>query len=601
MTVSSTHKVFFLNIRKELCICLFFVISILAVYWQTGNYDFVDFDDDVYVFRNPYVRAGLTLESIRWAFTATHAANWHPVTWLSHILDVELYGLNPGQHHLSNVIFHIANTLLLFFVFRQMSGKIWQSAFVAALFALHPLHVESVAWVSERKDVLSTFFWLLTMRSYLRFVREPKFMTYLPVLLFFILGLMSKPMLITLPFVLLLLDCWPLERLSAGRAIILEKIPLIAISGISLAVTFLAQKDWGAVGNSELYPFSLRISNALISYIRYIGKLFRPSDMAFFYPYSLSLPWWEAAGAGILLVFLSVVILRNLKHRPYLIVGWLWYLGTLVPVIGLVQLGGQSMADRYTYIPFIGLSVMAAWGIPELTAKQRHEKILLASASAAVFTILMLISSLQVRYWRNSITLFEHALAVTDNNYVAHNNLGVVLHRQGKTDEAIAHYSEVLRIKPRDADAHNNIGVLLADQGKTDEAVEHYTEALRLDPGLASAYNNMGIIMEKKGDSDAAVRYYSKALQVNPDYPEALNNMGLIFYRKGEINTAIAHFRHLLRIKPDSAEAHNTLGAALVRNRRPDEAIAHFRKALELKPDYVRAYNNLKRLSETRK
>lgn len=575
------------------------MIAILAVYWQTGNYDFVDFDDDVYIFRNPHVRAGLCSESIRWAFTATHAANWHPLTWLSHILDVEFYGLNPGQHHLTNVIFHIANTLLLFFVFRQMSGKIWQSAFVAGLFALHPLHVESVAWVSERKDVLSTFFWLLTMRSYLRFVREPKLMTYLPVLLFFILGLMSKPMLITLPFVLLLLDCWPLERLSSGRdksllPIILEKIPLLAISGISLLVTFLAQKDWGAVGNSELYPFSLRISNALISYIRYIGKLFWPSDMAFFYPYSRSLPGWETAGAGILLVSLSVVILRNLKQRPYLTVGWLWYLGTLVPVIGLVQLGGQSMADRYTYIPFIGLSVMAAWGIPEVTAKQRYGKISLASGSAVIFTMFMAISNLQTGYWQNSITLFEHALAVTKNNHVAHNNLGVVLHRQGKADEAIAHYSEALRIKPRDADAHNNLGLLLANQGKTDEAVAHYTEALRLDPGLASAYNNMGIIMEKKGDFDSAGQYYSKALQITPDYPEALNNMGLIFLRKEEMNKAIAYFTASLKVRPDNAQTHNNMGIALLRSKRPDLALAHFRAALRIKPDYLSAYTNLK-------
>jgi len=588
-------------IRLEFFICLFFVAATLTVYWQVRNFDFIEFDDDIYIIGNPHVCAGLSRESLRWAFAESYAANWHPLTWLSHIFDVEFYGMNAGLHHLSNVFFHIANTVLLFFVFRQMTGEIWQSAFIASMFALHPLHVESVAWISERKDVLSTFFWMLTMTSYVRYVRQPGIRNYLAVNLFFTLGLMSKAMMMTLPFVLLLIDCWPLERLvTEKRRVVFEKIPLIALTLVSLTVTFFAQKKWGAVGSWDVYPFMLRTSNALISYVRYIGKMFWPSDMSFFYPYSHLLSWWKSAGAFLMLVLLSLLIMRNARQEPYLITGWLWFTGTLVPVIGLIQVGSQAMADRYTYIPYIGLFIMLAWGIPKLTGQQRYVKILIAAVTAGIFTILMSISNLQVRYWRNSISLFEHALDVTHNNRMAHSKMGSILYRKGKTEAAAVHYAEALRIKPDDANAHNNMGLILARQGRTDEAIRYYKEALRLDPGLAIACNNMGIALEKQGKRDEAIRYYSQAVALKSDYAGAFNNLGLVLLRQGETQKSIAYFQASLNIRPDHAETRNNMGAALVRNGRQDEAIVHFRKALELNPDYVRAYNNLKKLSETR-
>jgi protein O-mannosyl-transferase len=617
-------------IRLEFFICLFLVTATLTVYWQVRNFDFVEFDDDIYIIGNPHVRAGLSWESLGWAFAESYAANWHPLTWLSHIFDVEFYGMNAGLHHLSNVFFHIANALLLFFVFRQMTGDLWQSGFIASMFALHPLHVESVAWISERKDVLSTFFWILTMASYVRYVRQPGIRNYLAAFFFFTLGLMSKAMMMTLPFVLLLIDYWPLGRLvTEKRRVIFEKIPLIALTVVSLIVTFFTQKKWGAVGAWDVYPFTLRTANALISYVRYIGKMFCPSDMAFFYPYSHLLSWWKSAGAFLMLVLLSLSIMRNARQEPYLITGWLWFIGTLVPVIGLIQVGSQAMADRYTYIPYIGLFIMLAWGIPKLLfslrspgfvtkiqkprlqvrsqagalerdEKQQCGKVMIAAVTAGIFTIIMSISNLQVRYWRDSISLFEHALDVTHNNRMAHSKIGSILYRQGKTEAAAAHYSEALRIKPDDANAHNNMGLILARQGRTDEAIGYYKEALRLAPGLAIACNNMGIALEKQGKRDEAIRYYSQAVALKPDYAGAFNNLGLVLLRQGETQKAIAYFQTSLNIRPDHAETRNNMGAALVRNGRQNEAIVHFRKALELNPDYVRAYNNLKKLSETR-
>jgi len=461
-----------MEIKKhhDVLLCLFLVVLTLAVYRQVQNFDFVNFDDHMYITENRHVKEGLTLKSTIWAFTTIHAANWHPLTWLSHMLDCQFFGMNSGRHHLTNLFFHITNSLLLFFVFRKMTGSSWQSGFVAALFALHPLHVESVAWVSERKDVLSAFFWMLTMWSYVWYVEHPGINRYLLVLLFFILGLMAKPMLVTLPFVLLLLDFYPLSRFQFQQSddgnifqqrsiylrLVLEKLPLFVLAAISSAVTLYAQKRGGAVMSLDVIPIKVRIANALVSYIKYIEKMIYPSELAVLYPFQGMLPWWEITGAGLLLVSISFLAIRVIKQSPYYAVGWLWYIGTLVPVIGLVQIGRQSMADRYTYIPLIGLFIVIAWGVPEIVAQWRHRKILLTIFATVLLSILMTVTWKHLRHWGNSITLFEHTLEVTSNNYLAHNNLGVALDIQGRTQEAIDHYLKALRIKPDYVEAHNN-------------------------------------------------------------------------------------------------------------------------------------------------
>ncbi len=460
-------------IRREILVCLFLLLSTLAVYWQIRKYEFVSYDDTFYVTNNSFVRSGLSSESLIWALTTGHASNWHPVTWLSHILDVELYGMNPGSHHLTNLLFHIANTLLLFFVLKQMTGVLWQSSFVAALFALHPLHVESVAWVSERKDVLSTFFWMLTILSYIRYLKYHTLAGYLLTLLFFILGLMAKPMLVTLPFVLLLLDYWILNNikkteyhhqtiktdsyishfslLTSHFSLLIEKIPFFIFAGASSIITFFVQKNWGAVSSLDACSFHLRASNAFISYISYIGKMFMPYRLAILYPFPDTIPLWKTAGAFLLIISISFIVIRNMRKHPYLIVGWLWYMGTLVPVIGLVQVGIQSMADRYTYIPLIGLFIIIAWGVSEFINKiYNHSlkllktpitsiriKIWLAVLSAGLLSVFMAVTWLQTRYWKDSTVLFEHALSVTTDNKLAHYGLGDVLLSQGRFDEAV--------------------------------------------------------------------------------------------------------------------------------------------------------------------
>jgi protein O-mannosyl-transferase len=607
MTKINNRRKEFIIKHRNILVCLFLVMATLAVYWQVQNFHFVNFDDGKYIYENHHVQEGLTLKSITWAFTTFHASNWHPLTWLSHMLDYQFYGMNPGWHHLTNLFFHIANTLLLFFVFRKMTGSLWQSAFIAALFALHPLHVESVVWVSERKDVLSTFFWMLTMWSYIWYVENPVAYRYVLVFLFFAIGLMSKPMLVTLPFVLLLLDYYPLNRFkfqpSDGSAnsqqrsntlrLTLEKTPLFALAAMSSAITFYAQKKGGAVTSLEMYPFKVRIANALVSYVTYIGKMIYPSKLAVLYPHPGMLPWWEIAGACFLLVSISLLAIRVVKQSPYFAVGWLWYLGTLVPVIGLVQVGSQSMADRYTYVPLIGLFIIVACGVPELVKQWRYRKIGLTTLATVFLTILMAMTWKQVGYWENGITLFEHALKVTSNNHVAHNNLGLALDKQGHTAEAIEHYLQALRIKPDLEEAHNNLGLALDKQGHTAEAIEHYLQALRIKPDYAKAHNNLGLALDKQGHTAEAIEHYSQALRIKPDFAEAHYNLGLALDKQGHTAEAIEHYLQALRIKPDFAEAHYNLGLALKDEGRTDEAIDHYLQALRIKPDYAEAHYNM--------
>ncbi len=480
---------------RDLLLALVLTLVTLAVYWQVQGHAFVTFDDYQYVVENPHVRHGLTLHGVVWAFTTGYASNWHPLTWLSHMLDCTLYGLNPKGHHFNNLLLHVANALLLFWVLRRMTAALWRSAFVAALFALHPLHVESVAWVAERKDLLSTLFWMMTMGAYVLYVERPGVGRYLSTLLLFALGLMAKPMLVTLPFVLLLLDYWPLGRRHQSPLwLIREKLPFLAFTTISSLITFSVQKNWGSV--IFILPLKDRIANTLVSYVTYIGKMIWPANLACLYPHPLdTLPTWQVVGSLLLLLSISILVVRARGRRPYLPVGWFWYLGTLVPVIGLVQVGPQAMADRYTYVPLIGLFLMIAWTAAETGYKRSALRISLCAGILIPF--LAVGSWLQVRSWRTSLTLFEHALAVTRDNLIAHNNLGNIFARQGRFKEARYHLSEALRLNPDHAASHNNLGGVLMQQGQFQEAIAHLSKAVQIDPEMQAAHYNLGIALQR--------------------------------------------------------------------------------------------------------
>ncbi len=608
-----------LPLRRDvlsLAIGLFLILATLVVFWQVRNHEFLTFDDNEYITDNPHVRPGLTLSGVIWTFTTAHASNWHPLTWLSHMLDCGLYGLNPGGHHVTNLLLHIANTLLLFLVLRRMTGAIWESGFVAALFALHPLHVESVVWVAERKDVLSTFFWMLTMWAYIRYSERPAFSRYLLVLLPFVLGLLSKSMLVTLPFIMLLLDFWPLGRFQFGQwggdrrlhahrlvnpdpqrssvlHLVLEKAPFFALSAASSFLTFFAQQMGGTVKSLEFFPLETRIANAFMSYIRYIGKMIWPQHLAVLYPYPDRFPIWEVVGAALLLVSVSALVIRAFRRRPYLLVGWLWYLGTLVPVIGLVQVGMQAMADRYTYVPLVGLFIVVAWGFPGLLKEWGYRRIVLATSGGLLVLILMVLTWLQVQRWQNNITLYHHALDVTTNNFLIHNKLGNVLFRQGRIDEAMPHYTEALRINPNFVEAYNNIGNAWVYHGDVQHAIDYYRKALSQAPDYADAHNNLGFALARQGKVEEAITHYREALRIKPDFVQAQYNLGIALADQGKNGEPLTHFDKALGKKSGDSNTHNNLGVALARQGKTGEALVQFAKALEIDPNFAEAHCNM--------
>ena len=587
---------------RTLCIYLALVLAILAAYWQVRNCQFVNYDDNLYVTDNRYVQIGLTGEGALWAFTTGHASNWHPLTWLSHMLDCHLFGTNPRWHHLTNLLLHIANTLLLFAVLKRMTAAFWRSAFVAAVFALHPLHVESVAWIAERKDVLSTLFWMLTMIAYVSYVRRPGISRYLLALLVFALGLMAKPMLVTLPFVLLLLDYWPLGRLQLGRDVsnkarlhlVWEKLPFFVLSTVSSVITFLVQQSGAAVATAEKLPIGFRIANALVAYSSYIVKMVYPSRLAVLYPLSgHDLLTAKPVVSLIILVSLSAAIIRIARRRRYIAVGWLWYLGTLVPVIGLIQVGEQAFADRYTYIPLIGLFIIVSWGLADLLAKWQHRKITLALSAGIVLVAMLLCTRIQVRYWQNSFALFGHALDVTENNAGMHRAMGLSLVSQGRFDEAVSHCRQAVQINPNSARLHKSLGVTLAAQGKFEEAISSYRQALQLKPNYAEAHNNLSVALQFKGRSNEAIAHLRRALEVEPYYAEAYCNLGVVLQSQGKLDEAVSCYRRAVQFKPDFAEAHYNLARVLADKNKINEAVTHLKETLRLRPDWLDPVNNL--------
>lgn len=601
-------------------ICIALALVNLVVYLQVLNHDFVDYDDEDYVTKNPQVIAGITWKGVLYAFTETDlTANWHPLTWLSHMLDCQLFGLNPLGHHLTSLLFHIANTLLLFWILKRMTGAVWPSAFVAAAFALHPLHVESVAWVAERKDVLSGFFWMLTIAAYIRYARRPGLKRYLLVLLAFSLGLMAKPMVVTLPFVLFLLDYWPLGRLQLQQQndreilpqsksaatvscpptiyrLIIEKIPLFILAAASSIVTFLVQRSAGAMirGEGENYSLNTRISNALVSYLGYIIKMAYPNRLAVLYPYpGDSLPAWQPIISFLIIAVVSVGIIYTARRWRYLTVGWFWYLGTLVPVIGLIQIGSQAMADRYTYLPSIGIFIMVAWGAAKLSTKWSFQSLALGITAGIVLTLLLICTRMQLRYWRNTLTLYEHTLVVTENNYVIHNNYGCFLRENNKLDQAIQNYNEALRIEPNYVAALNNLGMALKKKGEITEAIEKWEKVLELSPYNPSAHSNLGLIMTQQGKYDEAIKHFNDALRANLSFPNVHYILGIIYDRMGNYDMAIQNYDNAIRLEPDNLDARFNLALAYTKLGRYDLAIQNYDELLRINPNHAGALNNL--------
>lgn len=612
-------------------------LATIILYWPVLQHGFVNYDDDRYVTANPQVQAGLTLASIRWAWLNPVADNWHPLTVMSHQLICQFCGVNPWGHHLANVLLHAANAALVFVWLRRLTGAVWKSLVVAALFAWHPLRVESVAWVAERKDVLSGLFGLLALIAYTRYacgVQNPESRkqkaessgripssilhplsssAYCFAMSCFAFGLLSKPMLVTWPFVLLLLDYWPLKRFAIcdlrftipslrssplGRLVV-EKIPFFALAAAASIVTLIVQKRGAAMETIDNLSPVARLENAGIAYCRYLGKMLWPTDLAVLYPHP---GHWPVAGvllAGGCLLAVSVLLVAQRRRHPYLLVGWLWFLGTLIPVIGLVQVGLQSMADRYTYLSSLGLLILTVWGAEALTRNWQARVVALAVAAVAI-VLCMILTRRQLQYWQDGETLFRHTVAVTENNYVAHYNLGVALDDHGRSDEAIGEYQAALEIRPDYSRAHVNLGLDLDKSGRTDDAMREYQAAIRAAPDNPYARNNLGIAFFNRGQNDEAIRQFQEAVRLAPDNAGARNSLAAALYTQGQTDEAIRQFQEALRLQPDYAEAHYNLGRILAKRGQTDDAIRQLQEAIRLNPDYTEAREHLDRITQTR-
>jgi protein O-mannosyl-transferase len=655
------------------------VLATMALYWPATWCDFVNFDDDLYLTANVQVQKGLTWEGVKWACLNPVCWNWHPLTVWSHMLARQLFGWKPWGHHLANVILHAVNTGLVFLLLRRVTGALWRSALVAALFGWHPLHVESVAWVAERKDVLSGLFGLLALMAYARYAegrrerisrqfdalcgaesqvgpltpvlspsegerencQQPKpeagglgsvaggrwFLLNLPPAGFYLLslfllglGLMSKPMLVTWPCLMLLLDYWPLGRMQNAECrmqkleasdthyaprntsrvsrttlqpLLMEKIPFFVVAALASVVTFVVQRRGGILLSAETPPLGARVGNALISYGRYLGKLFWTADLAVFYPHPGYWPLGKVLLAGALLLCISVLVWAERRRYPYLLVGWLWYCGTLVPVSQIVQTANMAMADRWTYLPSLGVLVLVVWGGRELTRGWRYQAQALSVAGSAVVVVCLALTRQQIDYWKDSETLFRHALKVTEYNWFVHNHLGAAFYKKGQTDEAIRQYREALRLNPDFAQAHNNLGMALSSIGHLDEAIRQYREALRLKADYAEAHNNLGIVFYLQSRTDEAIREFKEAIGLKPDLAEAHYNLGAALDQKGQMDEASREYQETVRLQPDYANAHYHLGVALGQKGQAGEAIRHYQEAIRLQPDYADAHRSL--------
>ncbi len=636
-------------------ICVLLLLLVVGVFLPSLRHGFVNFDDSVYVYENAHVQHGLTEENLRWAFTTLDAGFWHPLTWVSLLLDRQLFGMGPAGYHLTSLLLHAANAILLFVLLRRLTGATWRSAFVAALFAVHPLHVEPVAWVAGRKDVLSTLFWMLALLMYVRYAEKsvissqwplassqkavfhpPSSIFYLLSLCCFVCGLMSKTMVVTLPFILLLLDWWPLRRLElkaqssklkAISPLFLEKLPFLVAAVVCGLLTVHAEKGVGAIQDVSDIPFLDRLSNAILGCGGYLVQMVWPRGLVVFYPYPRAFALWSVVGTGLLLLLASALVLRAARRQPYLAFGWIWYGVTLLPVAGLIQVGSHAHADRYTYVPLIGVFTIIAWGAYDLSRRWRHRTLVLSLAVALVLCLCIPLTHRQIGYWKDSESLFRHALSVTEHNHFAHNNFGLALLQKGQVDEAITHFNKALEAVPSYSKPHNNLGIALLEKGRTDEAIAQFQAAMGYNPDFAEVCYNLGVALLRKGQPQEAVapfqkavegcpdlakaRYglgsallrtgrneeaaaqFLKALELDPGYAEAQSDLGTALFREGKLDQAIVHFQEALRMRPDTAETCFNLGLALLRTGRPSEAIPHLRKAIAIQPDLAEAYSEL--------
>jgi tetratricopeptide (TPR) repeat protein len=624
-----------------LLVCALLGLSTLIAYWPVKNHNFTILDDYDHIVNNPTVKNGLTYDGVTCAFTSCAITNgialWHPLTWLSLMLDYELYGLKPGGYHITNFLFHIANTILLFLILNLMTHALWRSAFVAMLFALHPLHVESVAWVTERKDVLSAFFGILTIGAYVLYSKRPGIARYAVMLFVFAFGLMSKSMLVTWPFVLLLLDYWPLKRFQQGRLPqksltahpnpspgkpqkkinrnpvttegmpvhetaapykwpvirrrIVEKIPLAVLSLLCSIITYDITLKAGALDKAT--PLIFRIENALVSYTTYIRKMFWPNDLCVIYPYPDALSMWQIVGSVLVIISITGLALRFARRFPYLPVGWFWYIGTLIPVIGLIQAGIQAMADRYTYLPLVGLFIVIAWGITDLTRKWRHQRPFLVISSGVLLLTLLTLTWSQLHLWSDNVLLYEHSLNKTKENTLIHRALGETWYRKGNLDKAILHERQVFQLEPTNADAQYNLGIYLSEQGKITEAIDSFKEALRLKPNRFLAHDHLGKLLVLQGRNEEAMIHFQRAIQVAPKFFDAYIHLGDALASHGKLGEAADIYSRAIAVNPESAYAHYNLGTILASQGKIDEAIIHFREAARISPRYAKAHNNL--------
>lgn len=606
--------------KKDLIIALLLIISTSLVYYQVGSHEFINFDDPDYVSENNHVKEGLSMESVKWAFDFPEKQYWAPLSFVSHMIDIEMFGMNAGLHHLMNLFYHILNCLLLYLVMRLMTGAYWRSAFVAGLLALHPVNVDSVAWMAERKNLLSTTFWLLTMVVYLYYSRKPDIKKYALLLGTFILGLMAKQMLVTLPFVLLLLDFWPLGRIKmvwnesreetrgtvrsfliSGTPfvrLVMEKLPMLVLSLAAIVISFMSVKDSSTVITTQFVPMSLRIENAIVSYVHYLWKLFFPHNLTFYYPYPDVIPAWQVIGSAALLILTTAFVLRLFFRAPYLTVGWMWFLGTIVPVSGIIQ-GGlwPAIAERWAYVPFIGIFIMISWGLQDLLENRivRHE--LFIVPATLVLVVLALLAWRQASVWKDDMTLFTYAIRINPRNFVAHVNLGDAYVKANRSQDAIPHFIEALRLnegdiialrylgslykknkeldkaiqcylqilkhEPESASLHYDLGELYADKGLLDKANQEFLTVIKLNPRDAGAYYNLGVIAAKNGQKEVGINYLTSALRIKPSDVDSRLALGVVLLNEGKAGEAIGHIKEVLRMKPDSKEARSCLSAAM--------------------------------------
>ncbi|CAA9376885.1 MAG: Tetratricopeptide TPR_2 repeat protein [uncultured Pyrinomonadaceae bacterium] len=636
-----TEKSFY-ETNKNLIISLALAVAILTIYAQVVAFDFINIDDDIYIVENPFVSRGLNFTNFKWALTAFHASNWHPLTWLSHQLDASFFGLNAGGHHVVNVIFHALNSILLFFLVKKLTGAFWKSAIVAAVFAVHPAHVESVAWVAERKDVLSTLLWLGATWFYIRYARNTKETnSYWLALLLFALGLAAKPMLVTLPFTLILLDYWALERFDKWNfqnllSLVKEKIPFFALTIASVIITIWAQGTSGAIQSTEVISVGDRLQNAVLAYAKYVLMLVYPTNLGIWYPFDNNFNSIQVAASLLLLIAITAVCMRQIKTRKYLFVGWFWFLGTLVPVIGILQVGRQALADRYTYVPYIGLTIAVVWLFAEIFERFKlNQKAIAAICGIALF-VLSIAAFRQTSYWRNSETLFTRTLAVTEKNYFVENNFCNYLEKKNRLGEAAAQCQAAIANEPTLAVAYNTYGTVLMKQNKLAEARRNFEKTLELDPTYTLAGANLVVLATNQGDIDAARQnlskaiaadknnffdsarladayssiavaamrqkrfaaaeeFFKKALEIAPNNLDFRRNLASALNFQGKSAEAIKMLEDITRQNPNFPEAHNTLGLIYAEQNRRQEAIAQFQRALQINPNFAPARSNLER------